>query len=69
MDMLSLIRGQVSIFVYRRVVPCRGTTPKWTFFLQHTKKGVLRGVFRGDRYKHIGQGLKIAGRGVCGGEN
>ena len=36
-------------------------------FFATRKKGVLRGVFRGDRYKHIGQGLKMAGRGICGG--
>ena len=36
-------------------------------FFATRKKGVLRGVFRGDRYKHIGQGFKMAGRGICGG--
>ena len=31
---------------------------------RNTKKGRFEGGFLGGRYKHIGQGLKMAGRGV-----
>lgn len=31
---------------------------------QKIKGGDLKGLFLGGRYKHIGQGLKMAGRGV-----
>ena len=36
-------------------------------FFRNTRKRRFKGGFFGDRYKHIGQGLKMAGRGICGG--